>query len=60
MADPDIYTVGGAVQAGDGIYIPRRADEDLFALCRSHTFAYVLAPRGSATGENGAIISSGS
>jgi WD40 repeat protein len=40
-----IYTVGGAVQATQGIYIKRRADEDLLALCQSATFAYVLTAR---------------
>ncbi|HEU5104088.1 MAG TPA: AAA-like domain-containing protein, partial [Roseiflexaceae bacterium] len=40
-----IYTVGGAVQAAQGIYIRRRADEELLALCRSGTFAYVLTAR---------------
>ncbi|MHC5861382.1 CHASE2 domain-containing protein [Nostoc sp.] len=45
MAEPSIYTVGGTVQAGGGIYIPRQADEELLALCRARTFAYILAPR---------------
>ncbi|MEH2083048.1 MAG: CHASE2 domain-containing protein [Nostoc sp.] len=45
MANPSIYTVGGTVQAGGGIYIPRQADEELLALCRAGTFAYILAPR---------------
>ena len=45
MANPSIYTVGGTVQAGGGIYIPRQADEELLALCRARTFAYILAPR---------------
>jgi len=45
MANPTIYTVGGTVQAGGGIYIPRQADEELLGLCRSGTFAYVLTPR---------------
>ncbi|MEH2207069.1 MAG: CHASE2 domain-containing protein [Nostoc sp.] len=45
MANPNIYTVGGTVQAGGGIYIPRQADEELLALCRARTFAYILAPR---------------
>ena len=40
-----IYTAGGTVQAGGGIYIPRQADKDLLALCRDLTFAYVLTPR---------------
>ncbi|OUL22646.1 hypothetical protein BV378_22175 [Nostoc sp. RF31YmG] len=45
MINPTIYTVGGTVQAGGGIYIPRQADEELLNLCRSATFAYVLTPR---------------
>ncbi|MEM9120013.1 MAG: AAA-like domain-containing protein [Cyanobacteria bacterium P01_F01_bin.56] len=44
-AQPSIYTIGGTVQAGSGVYIPRRADDQLLALCRSRTFAYVLTPR---------------
>ncbi|MDF5739233.1 MULTISPECIES: P83/100 family protein, partial [unclassified Nostoc] len=45
MVNPTIYTVGGTVQAGGGIYIPRQADEELLSLCRSAIFAYVLTPR---------------
>jgi WD40 repeat protein len=45
MTDLSIYTVGGAVQAGGGIYIPRQADEQLLELCQGHTFASVLSPR---------------
>jgi hypothetical protein len=45
MSESSIYTVGGTVQAGDGIYIRRKADDELLALCRSSTFAYVLTPR---------------
>src|SRR6476620_1639274 len=39
------YTVGGTVQAGSGLYIPRHSDNDLLTLCRQASFAYVLAPR---------------
>jgi WD40 repeat protein/ABC-type oligopeptide transport system substrate-binding subunit len=39
------YTVGGTVQAGSGLYIPRRSDNDLLTLCQEAAFAYVLAPR---------------
>ncbi|MEJ1929589.1 AAA-like domain-containing protein [Nostoc sp. NIES-2111] len=45
MAETSIYTVGGTVQAGGGIYIPRKADMELLNLCREATFAYVLTPR---------------
>lgn len=40
-----IYTSGGTVQAGSGIYIPRNADDELLALCRASVFAYVLTAR---------------
>ncbi|HMA36982.1 MAG TPA: AAA-like domain-containing protein [Chloroflexia bacterium] len=43
--DLTFYTVGGVVQASQGVYIPRQADTDLLAWCRAGTFAYVLAPR---------------
>ena len=33
------------MQAGGGVYIPRQADQELLALCRSGAFAYVLTPR---------------
>jgi hypothetical protein len=46
MAEPNIFTVGGTVQANEqGLYISRRADGELLALCRAATFAYVLTPR---------------
>jgi len=45
VANPGLYTVGGTVQAGGGIYIPRQADQDLLQLCRDRIFAYVLTPR---------------
>ena len=46
MADASIYTVGGTVQTNrSGVYIQRRADEELLALCREGKFAYVLTPR---------------
>ena len=45
MSDDSIFTVGGTVQASNGLYIPRRADEELLALCRTGNFAYVLTPR---------------
>jgi hypothetical protein len=44
--NPSIYTVGGTVQANqNGVYIPRKADEELLALCREHKFAYILTSR---------------
>ncbi len=30
MVKPNIYTVGGTVQADGGIYIPRKADEEWY------------------------------
>ena len=45
MSKAGIFTVGGTVQAGGGRYIPRRVDEELLALCRSGTFAFVLSAR---------------
>jgi hypothetical protein len=45
MARSDLYTVGGTVQAGGGLYIPRKADEELLELCRAGAFAYILTAR---------------
>jgi CHASE2 domain-containing sensor protein len=45
MSKQNIYTLGGTVQAGNGIYIPRQADEKLLALCRDRKFAYILTSR---------------
>jgi len=45
MADKTIYTVGGTVQAGGGVYIPRKADDDLLAHCRAGEFAFILSSR---------------
>ena len=45
MSEAPVYIVGGTVQAGGGVYIPRRADKELLDLCRAGTFAAVLTPR---------------
>ncbi|HXQ38980.1 MAG TPA: AAA-like domain-containing protein, partial [Anaerolineales bacterium] len=45
MAEQIIYTVGGTVQAGGGIYIKRKADDDLLELCRHSEFAFILSSR---------------
>ena len=45
MKKNNIYTTGGTVQVGDGIYLSRTADEQLLSLCESGEFAYVLTPR---------------
>lgn len=45
MASATIYTVGGTVQADRRLYLTRQVDDELLALCRAGTFAYVLSPR---------------
>jgi WD40 repeat protein len=45
MANSVIFTTGGTVQASGGIYIERRADEQLLRLCREAAFAYILYTR---------------
>ena len=45
MTNPSIYTVGGTVQAGGGIYVPRHADNELLELCRQSIFTYILTSR---------------
>jgi GH25 family lysozyme M1 (1,4-beta-N-acetylmuramidase)/ABC-type amino acid transport substrate-binding protein len=45
MANRSIYTVGGTVQAGGGIYIKRKADDDLLQLCRQADLAFILSSR---------------
>jgi WD40 repeat protein len=45
MSNEIHYAYGGTVQAGDGLYIPRKADRELLELCRAGTFAYVLTSR---------------
>ena len=45
MAKPNLYTVGGTIQAGSALYITRKADEELLDLCRAGTFAYILSAR---------------
>ena len=45
MAKQTIYTVGGTVQAGGGIYIKRKADDELLELCRQGEFAFILSSR---------------
>lgn len=39
------YVAGGAVQAGEGVYVERPADAALLHLCREGAFAYVLTSR---------------
>ena len=45
MTNQSIYTVGGTVQAGGGIYIPRKADDELLGYCRASEFAFILSSR---------------
>ncbi|HLO33807.1 MAG TPA: SUMF1/EgtB/PvdO family nonheme iron enzyme [Anaerolineales bacterium] len=45
MSKQNIYTVGGTVQAGGGIYIKRKADDELLDLCRQSEFAFILSSR---------------
>ena len=45
MANSNIYTPGGTVQAGRGLYISRQADEELLQLCQEGKYAYVLTSR---------------
>ncbi len=45
MPDHPIFTVGGTVQAGGGIYLPRPADDELLAHCLAGDFCYVLTAR---------------
>jgi len=45
MNKQPIFTVGGTVQAGSGIYIERDADRELLEACREGTFVYVLTAR---------------
>lgn len=45
MWDHNIYTVGGTVQAGSGVYLQRHADGEMLAHCRAGNFAYVLTAR---------------
>lgn len=40
-----MFTSGGTVQAGDGIYLERKADQELLALCQAGNFVYILTPR---------------
>ena len=45
MDRPSKYVAGGTVQAGDGIYVERRADHELLEHCRRGDFVYILTAR---------------
>jgi hypothetical protein len=40
-----LFTVGGTVQAGGGLYLSRTADSELLEFARNGIFAYILAAR---------------
>ncbi|MGD1905145.1 MAG: AAA-like domain-containing protein, partial [Leptolyngbyaceae cyanobacterium] len=45
MSNPVTFTTSGTVQAQDGTYLTRAADEELFQLCRQGEYAYILTSR---------------
>ncbi|MBD2232107.1 AAA-like domain-containing protein [Phormidium tenue FACHB-1052] len=45
MNKPVVFTTSGTVQAQDGLYLTRQADEELFQLCRRGEYAYILTSR---------------
>lgn len=45
MAKEAVYTVGGTIQPGVGVYIRRKADDELLELCRAGEIAYILSSR---------------
>ena len=44
-AEPVAFVAGGTVQAGGGIYLPRRADDELLEHCLAGDFTYILTSR---------------
>lgn len=45
VTEPVVFTTSGTVQAQDGIYLTRQADEELFQLCCQGEYAYILTSR---------------
>ncbi len=45
MPDEVKFVVGGPVQAADGLYLKRPADDELFTACQNGELSYVLASR---------------
>ncbi|MDA0673661.1 MAG: AAA-like domain-containing protein, partial [Cyanobacteria bacterium] len=45
MSNLVTFTTSGTVQAQDGTYLTRAADEELFQLCRQGEYAYILTSR---------------
>ena len=43
--EPVAFVAGGTVQAGGGIYLPRRADDELLDHCVAGDFTYILTSR---------------
>ena len=44
-AEPVAFVAGGTVQAGGGIYLSRRADDELLEHCLAGDFTYILTSR---------------
>ncbi len=44
-AEPFAFVAGGTVQAGGGIYLTRRADDQLLDHCLAGDFTYILTSR---------------
>jgi hypothetical protein len=44
-AEAAAFVTGGTVQAGGGIYLPRRADDELLEHCLAGNFTYILTSR---------------
>ena len=44
-AEAFALVAGGTVQAGGGVYLPRRADDELLEHCRRGDFTYILTSR---------------
>jgi WD40 repeat protein len=42
---PDVFVVGGPVQAVGGVYLERPADQELLGLCLKNEYVYILTPR---------------
>lgn len=45
MNEPNFFTIGGTIRPGQGVYIRRKADDDLVRVCQQGHFAYILTAR---------------
>lgn len=45
MSEKSFFTIGGTIRPGQGVYIRRKADDDLVNLCQQGHFAYILTAR---------------